>query len=372
MINVYEPHLTQDNLAYAKDALDSSWISSHGKYINLVKDELLTLQESSKYVILCNNGTSATHLMAIGLRYKYPTITNVIVPNNVYVAAWNAFQMNPYYNLIPIDADVTTWNYNLVELDSLIQKTNPNETAILIVHNIGSPVDVPALKLKYPDYVFLEDNCEGFLGRYGHSTYPSRGVPTGSVSFISSVSFFGNKNITSGEGGAIFLNDSDTFEYLNSVRSQGITQRKFVFDKLGYNYRMTNVQAAILYGQLKDLHHILDRKRTIFDQYYNELVGYLNCPYAVRGHSMWMFGCNGSFDANLVMTDMFMNGIETRPMFPPISFHEHLKHFSNVDQENVATYLHKTSVILPSHVNLTKHDVTFITNKLKYAISKHY
>ena len=124
-----------------------------------------------------------------------------------------------------------------------------DNTAILVVHNIGNIINVPKLKLEFPNTVILEDNCEGFLGKYDNKY-------TGTESFASSISFFGNKTITSGEGGAFITNDDDVFEYINKIKSQGQSNEKFIHDVLGYNYRMTNIQAAILYGQLDSLSEI--------------------------------------------------------------------------------------------------------------------
>ena len=90
MIPIYKPFLNKKNLKYAHDAIDSTWVSSQGKYLDYVKDELKSLLGSHK-IILTNNGTTATHLLAISLKYKYPNINKIIVPNNVYVAAWNSF-----------------------------------------------------------------------------------------------------------------------------------------------------------------------------------------------------------------------------------------------------------------------------------------
>jgi perosamine synthetase len=270
MIPIYKPYLNKESLKYAHDALDSTWVSSHGKYLNIVSDKLKELN-NSKHVILTSNGTTATHLMSIGLKYKRPTVKNIIVPNNVYIAAWNSFKIKPDYNLIPLDCDLDTWNTNYDDIwqhlecdERLHQKDiidyldgvaryNSNDTAFLIVHNIGNIVDVPKLKRKYSDYIFVEDNCEGFLGKYGEK-------PSGSESLMSSVSFFGNKTITSGEGGAIFTDDENVYNHLNSVKSHGMTEFKFVFDKLVYNYRITNVQAAILLGQIESINTIKEKK----------------------------------------------------------------------------------------------------------------
>jgi len=358
MINVYEPFLNKENTKYAHDAIDSTWISSHGKYINLIKDSLSELS-GNKYVLLCNNGTTATHLLAIGLKYKYPKVKNLIVPNNVYVAAWNSFLMNPIFNIIPVDSNLETWNMDSKKLDDTISEYSHEDTAILIVHNIGNIINVPQLKIKYPNFTFIEDNCEGFLGEYD-------GFKSGSKSFLSSVSFFGNKTLTCGEGGAVFTDDEDVFEYLNSVRTQGSTSKKFIFDKLGYNYRMTNVQAALLYGQIQSIDSIIENKNKIFEFYRKNLNGYVNFQKNEDNtkNSNWMFGIKyNNFDISKLSLSLYEQGIETRPMFSPISYHKHLKKYS-IDNEN-SEILYKNVMILPSHPNLEKNQISYISNMIK-------
>jgi perosamine synthetase len=364
MINIYEPYLNEINLSYAHDALNSTWISSHGKYLNMIKDDLTELNQS-KYVLLCNNGTTATHLMAIGLKFKYPKIKNIIVPNNVYVAAWNSFLMNPIFNLIPIDSDLKTWNINHEELDKTIKQFSSEDTAILIVHNIGNIINVPNLMGKYPDYVFLEDNCEGFLGEYEYKK-------SGSKSLMSTVSFFGNKTLTCGEGGALFTNDDDIFEYLNSVRSQGSTSRKFIFDKLGYNYRMTNLQAAILKGQIDNLDIILDKKNNVFELYKKNLsdIVYFQEKEDNTKHSNWMIGINLGENVDKISLELYKQGVDTRPMFPIMSEHKHLRIFSDTKKEVNSKILSENCIILPSHPNLQKGDINYICNLIRKNIKK--
>ena len=155
MIPIYSPHFNEENLKYAHDAINSGWISSHGEYLDIVKDELKSLVNCKK-IILTNNGTTATHLMSIALKYKYPNITKIIVPNNVYVAAWNSFLYDKNYELIPIDSDLETWN---IDINKISEKIDEN-TAILVVHNIGNVVNVLDLKRRFPNTVILEDNCK--------------------------------------------------------------------------------------------------------------------------------------------------------------------------------------------------------------------
>jgi len=358
MIPIYKPYLTKENLKYAHDAIDSTWISSQGEYLDLVKNYLKDLLKCNK-IILTNNGTTATHLLALALKYKYPHINKIIVPNNVYVAAWNSFLFDKNYELIPIDADLETWNFDLEKIE---EKLDEN-TAILVVHNIGNIINVPKLKIRFPNTIIMEDNCEGFLGKY-EDKY------TGTDSFASSASFFGNKNITSGEGGIFITNDDDVFDYINTVKNQGQSEEKFIHNILGYNYRMTNIQAAILYGQLLDLDIILNKKEEIFQYYKNNLKDVENLQFQKivdnTVHSNWMFGIRFT-KFNLEKTKdlqlyLYKNGIETRPMFYDIKKHSYL---SNIDCETKnAKILQSQCIILPSFPNLTKSQINFICDKI--------
>jgi len=363
MIPVYKPYLPNHVTKYVHDAIDSSWISSSGEYINKTTDKLKELF-GYKYVLLTNNGTTAGHLMAIGLNYKFK-ITKIVVPNNVYIAAWNAFKMNPIYDFEVIDSNLDTW---CGDYDKFLEN-NPENNNILIVSNINSIINVPYLKNKYPNNIFIEDNCEGFLGKYNNKY-------TGTESYISTVSFFGNKNITSGEGGAVMFSDDNLFDYLNSTRCQGYTNEKFIFDKLGYNYRMTNVQAAILYGQLLHIDEIIQMKQFVFDMYKKllkdeENIIIQNTDYNTET-SNWMFGIRFK-NFNLIKLrelelELYENGIETRRMFPPITYH---KHYKNEICDILNTKLiYETSLILPSYPELNKSQINKITDILKSKINQ--
>jgi len=364
MIPIYKPYFTESNLKYAHDAINSGWVSSQGEYLDLSKNKLKDLLGTKK-VILTSNGTTATHLLALSLKYKYPHIKKIIVPNNVYVAAWNSFLFDKEYELVPIDADVDTWNFDLDKLESAIDE----QSAVLIVHNIGNIINVPNLKKRFPNTIFLEDNCEGFLGKYNDKY-------TGTESFASSVSFFGNKTLTSGEGGAFITNDDDVFEYINTVKSQGQSNEKFVHDVLGYNYRMTNVQAAILYGQLDVMNDIKEKKHKIFQQYKsifktNDKISFQKIDENTI-HSEWMFGMRfnefTSEQKKQLELHLFQHGIDTRPMFYEMSKHNYLSHIKNEDV--IAKKLNDQCLILPSFPQLTESQVNFIGNKILKYINK--
>ena len=218
MIPIYQPYFTQKNLEHAHKAIDSGWISSQGEYLDLSKNKLKELL-GCKRLILTNNGTTATHLLALALKYKHPHITKIIVPNNVYVAAWNSFLFDKNYELIPIDSDLDTWNFDISKIKPLIDEN----TAILVVHNIGNIINVPRLKNLRPDIIFIEDNCEGFTGKY-ENIYSG----TSNSTLCSSISFYGNKIITTGEGGAFLTNDDNIYNYISKAYSQGMSEIKYI------------------------------------------------------------------------------------------------------------------------------------------------
>lgn len=355
-------------MKYAHEALDSTWLSSQGKFLPMVTEKLQELL-GAKYVIPLNNGTSACHLVAKALhRMCKPSVgkKKIIVPDNVYVAAWNAFLFDKDYELIPVEADLATWNYDMNKLDELI--THWPDADVLIVHNIGNVINVPALQRKYPNTHFVEDNCEGFLGKY-------EGLQTGTAAFASAISFFGNKNITSGEGGALVTNFEDVYDYAKCAQGQGQSKKRFVHSELGYNYRMTNVQAAILYGQLEVLPDILSMKQNVFDIYHRTFDGREDIKIQVQEANTqsanWMFGVRIPNSPGYEEAEQYFKyrQIEIRPMFYPISDHIHLKNrpdIFGVDSTNAAI-LNKECFILPSYPELNIGD----QNHIIYSVNEY-
>ena len=358
MIPVYKPYFPKGALRYAHDAISSTWVSSKGKYLNKVKEKLAEIW-GTEYIILTNSGTAANHLMARTLKKKYIERRNLIVPNNVFVAAWNPFIMEGY-ELCPIDAFKETWNIDYEKLGE-----EHWSKAILIVHNLGNIVNVPMLRRKYPNTPFIEDNCEGFGGKY-------EGKPSGTASDMFTVSFFGNKNLTSGEGGAFVTYDEELYSEAYKFWGQGMKEGakiRFIHDDIGHNYRMTNVEAAILYGQLELMNEILEKKRILFDRYTSKFISYMKdlvyfpLPSPGTKSSNWMFamGIKGS---EYYIAKKFLDswGIETRPMFYPITAHGHLKNIKcNIE---IAKILSKEGIILPSYPSLHKEGQDYIIGKV--------
>jgi perosamine synthetase len=358
MIPVYKPYFPKGSLHYAHDAIDSTWVSSQGKYLQLVKDWLADYY-GTEYIILTSNGTTANHLMARAIHKKYPDRKNLICPNNSYVAAWNPFLFDNMFELSPIDAHEKTWNMNYNDRSNMDHRTN----VFLAVHNLGNIVNVPFLKSELKNTIFIEDNCEGFGGWYENDR-------AGAQSEAFTLSFFGNKNVTAGEGGAFITYDEDLYNEAFLFWGQGTAPdgEKFIHADIGHNYRMTNVEAAILLGQLEILEEIEERKEQLFYTYKTHVGLIEGAEMQMRNfgtrHSNWMFGVKFP-KGNYYMAKKFfeMYGIETRPMFYPITAHGHLKNLRTTT--DVAAKLAKEVVIFPSYPNLLLGEIGRITGAMR-------
>jgi len=364
MIFLYKPYLPAKSLKYAYDALSSGWISWRGKYLEKLNKKLSKIS-GCKYVLPVSSGTAATHLVARCLKKRFPKVKKIIAPNSVYVAAWNSFIFNKDFELIIVDADIETWNMDLNLLEKIEKK---NDTAILVVHNLGNPINVPKLKQRYIDIPIVEDNCEGFLGWY-------EGKQTGTDCLCSSVSFFGSKNITCGEGGAFCTNDQELYEYAKLLHSQGQSSELYVHKVLGYNYRMTNIQAALLCGQIEIIDEILEMKKNIFN-YYSNKFNQINGVSIQRIekeciHSNWLFGIKFDYKKNFKYFEEFfrLKGIEVRPFFYSSKKHDHLKNIEIIGGYN-ADVLSESCVLIPSYPELKKKEMDYIIKSVEELVKK--
>lgn len=363
MIPIYKPYLSNYK-KLAINAIDEEWISNHGVYVenacNKLKDIIGT-----KYCILMNNGTSATQCLIYALKYKYPNINKIYIPNNVFIAPINC-ALNIYNHS---QIEVMKINENTLNIDTSEEyiKTLEKNSAVLIVHNLGNIINVPRLKRLRQDLIFVEDNCEGIFGKY-------EDVYSGTQSLCSALSFYGNKTITTGEGGAFLTNDVEIYNYILKLYSHGMSDKRYIHDIIGHNYRMTNVQAAFLFEQLNDINFILNKKKEIFKNYNNiinaniskfknRLINIINEENTIN--SKWMF-CMIIKDINYDHFENYMtnNGISIRPLFYDLRHHKHLKNLNyKYDEVNIFN----NGLFLPSYPELSYNDQLYIINIiLKY------
>lgn len=372
LIPIYKPYLSKYKTSPI-DAINSEWISNHGKYIELATNKLKNFL-NAKHVILMANGTLATHCLFISLRYKHPNITKIYVPNNVYVAVYNSALMEyDMSNLEILKINKNTWN---MEEDADYIMSLETNSAIVIVHNLGGVIDVDRIKQLRPDIVLLEDNCEGLFG-----TYNNKYTGTSDNVLCSSVSFYGNKTITTGEGGAFITNDTELYEHMKRVYSQGMSSKRFVHDIHAYNYRMTNVEAAFLYEQLNDIECILNLKKGIFMNYKlllhdeiqnNRIFLQSNHPNCMNANWMFAIGLTNNNKTIDELNSYFTeNGIEIRPFFYPYYSHNHLKTIMDkTDDWYVSNTLNKEIIMLPSYPELTFEQQQYIVSKIKLLLQE--
>jgi perosamine synthetase len=369
-ISIYNPNISLYSSS-AVEAINSGWISNHGKYIDLASNKLSDILKN-KYTILMANGTCATHCLFLSIKYKYPEIRKIYVPNNAYVAAWNsALMVYATEEIEVMKMNLDTWNIETDEkyIDSLDQNS-----AVLIVHNLGNIINVPRLKKIRPDLIFVEDNCEGLLGKY-NDIYSG----TSCDILCSSISFYGNKIITSGEGGAFLTNHKDIYEHIKKVYSQGMSETRYLHDVHAYNYRMTNIQAAFLYDQLNDLENILANKKQIFYNYETLLQSLINKGKVSlfkkeqnTENADWIFAVRiiGNSKSIEETTNFFKNNnVDIRPFFYPINKHGHLMSIKNDDE--VSELLNKEVIMIPSSPTITLDEQKYIVSILDLFIKLH-
>ncbi len=360
MIPVYKPNI-RPYISTATNELAQGWISNHGEYIARA-ESLLAQICGVRYCILMNNGTSATECLAVALKYKYRIINRIYIPNNVFIAPWSLFYK--HFGLEKLRGlDVTLETYNISADLSSLDRLEKN-SVLLCVHNLGSVVNVPRIVKARPDLIILEDNCEGFLGLYD-------GIKTGSnvTTLASSLSFYGNKTITSGEGGAFLTNDEAIYNFIKIYHSHGQGDKRYIHPISGQNFRMTNIQAALLYEQLGDIQNILERKKNLWENYRRLCV-----ESALRGellktspgteHSYWMFALR-LFSGGYQSFEKFMldRGIEVRPFFYDIRCHEFLRDacvLENIEPTRERGF----GVLLPSYPDLTLADQIYIVSSI--------
>jgi len=358
MIPMYKPFLPKSSLKYVHDVLDRGYVSSgSGQYKKLIEEKLKELV-GCKYVFLMSNGTCAMHLVYKCMQNFYKA-ERVFVPNNVYVGAINPlFYDGNKINVSVLNTNQNTWNAEYENLNIGLG----SGYILLVVHNVGNIVNVLKLKEKYPHALVIEDNCEGFLGKYG-------GKPTGSESVCSAISFYSNKQITSGEGGAFCTNDKELYNYAVKAGGQGMSKKWWVFDVLGYNYRITNIQAALLYGQFDVLSEIRERKRVVFESYRNLLKHeriMFQSPEVDTEPTNWMVGIRILGNTSYARIERFLKDkdIETRPFFYPLSYHTHLKNLLGRHPQSAAERLSRECVLLPSYPELSEKQIKYICDSI--------
>ena len=321
-IPIYKPLLDGNEKKYVNDCIDSSWISSKGAYIKKFEDGISEYIGVKHATAVCN-GTVALHLALLTLGVGEGD--EVIVPTFTYIASVSSIVTA---GASPVFADSLedTWQ---ADPDDIRKKITSRTKAIMAVHIYGHPCDMDEIKKITDEYnLFLIEDCAEALG----SEY--KGKKAGVFGDISTFSFYGNKTLTTGEGGMVITNDDTLNDRAVHFKMHGLAKhREYWHDVIGYNYRMTNICAAIGLAQLESLGNRLKQKRLLAERYIKNLE-YLN-----------------------------EKGVETRPTFYPV--HTMPMFSKKYRRFQTAELIASRGINLPSFPSLTENEIKEICSCIR-------
>ena len=363
-INVCEPLITKNAKKYINDCIDSEWISSAGKYLEDFEKKWSNYCGADEGIAV-TNGTSALQVAFKSLNLQPGD--EVIMPSFTIISCATAI-IEAGGKPVLVDCYPDTWCLNIEQMK---EKVNNRTKAILVVHMFGHPAEMdPIIKIvKRHNLYLVEDAAEA----HG-ATYNNKRV--GSFGDLACFSFYANKLITTGEGGMVLSNNKKLTKKIRSLRNLSFrSDRRFYHTEIGYNYRLTNMQAAIGISQIENLQNHIDikRKNTFL---YNNIIRKMDLPLRLPSENensksvFWMYGVvlkNKKLNAKKLAEKLENRGIETRPLF--LGMHQQpvlkkMKLFNN-EKFPVTEELSRFGLYLPSGLKLNKKKINFICNVLK-------
>ena len=365
-IPVNVPKLSNQEKINVKKCLTSGWISSEGEYVKKFEEDF-SKYNNRIYGVAVSSGTGALEIALKSLDLKRGD--EIIIPTfSIISTALCVIKLG--LKPILVDSDLETWN---MDSEQVIKKISRKTKAIIITHIYGFPVDMrKVLRLaKKKNIKIIEDAAE-MIGQ----TYFKK--KCGSFGDISTFSFYANKHITTGEGGMILTNDKRLYEKCKSLRNLcfGKDNNRFNHDDIGWNYRMTNLQAAIGCGQLKNISKIIRRKREIGRRYISILnkskIIFIQ-PYKLNyaKNIFWVFGVllkkNANISRDRIIKKLLKKNIQTRTFFFPMhkqKIFKKMKVFPKNQKFVNAEYLSKNGFYLPSGLGISNSDIDFVGKTL--------
>jgi len=365
-IPVCEPTLGEKELEYVTEAVKSGWISSAGSYIKKFEEQF------SKYCnvnhgISCSNGTVAIHLAIESLNIGKGD--EVIIPTFTMAATCNAVIYSGAKPVL-IDSELETWNININKIE---EKITPQTKAIMIVHTYGHPVDMDKIKEiadKHNLYI-IEDAAEAHGAEY-------KGKKIGSLSDIACFSFYANKIATCGEGGMLVTNNEQLAERASKLRNHFFGKPRFLHQEVGFNYRLTNIQAALGLAQVEKLDQLVEariKNAKLYNQLLENVEGITTPPEKEWAKNVyWMYGIliQDSFGMSMpeLRKELLKKGVDSRTFF--IGMHKQPAYQSdNSNYPDTSGYfpdsdeLEKKGLYLPSSSHLAKKQIEYIVFTIK-------
>ena len=372
MIPVNTPLLDGNEKKYLIECVETGWISSEGPFVQRFEEEMAVFSQRKHGIAVCN-GTAALEIAvrAVGIGPG----DEVILPTFTIISPAQAISKLGAKPVL-VDSDPASWNMNVSQIEA---KITAKTKAILVVHIYGLPVDMdPVLALceKY-QLKLIEDAAE----MHGQ-TY--KGKPCGSFGDVSIFSFYPNKHITTGEGGMVVTNDDEIAEKCRSYRNLCFKpEQRFVHDEIGWNYRMTNIQAALGVAQLERITAFVEKKHWIgraYSSLLSDLSEHLILPPASTNYSdniYWVFGLilkdHVRINAKEMMAELGKAGIGCRPFFYPMHLQPVYRKLGWYTDESypVAENMAERGFYIPSGLALTEHEIYTVVETLKTVLNRY-
>ncbi|MGH9214181.1 MAG: DegT/DnrJ/EryC1/StrS family aminotransferase [Acidimicrobiales bacterium] len=364
------PSIGQQEQYKALDAIRSGWISPHGPYVEEFEARFAELC-GARHALAVSSGTAALHLALASLRLRPGA--EVIVPTLTYVATANVVR---YMGAEPVFVDVhaASWCIDAAKVaDALTAKTR----GIIAVDLYGHPADMtPLLALAAEHDIWVVEDAAEAVG----ATYAGR--PVGNKATVSAFSFFGNKIVSCGQGGALTVNDDDTYARARRLRNQGRDGSGHPYEaaEVGFNYGLSNVSCAILCAQLDRLDEMLSARRAVIRYYEsslgrNEAVGLRPRPGNGDASAPWLaaatFGTGASPDLrDGLARSLDEAGVETRPFFHPLHLMEPYRSSLCAGPLDVSVRLAQSGLTLPTYVGLPLHDVDAVCRHVLHYLGR--
>lgn len=356
-IPVYQPSLDGNEKQYVNQCLDSSWISSKGEFINRFENAFAQYVKTP-YATSVSNGTVALHLALLAIDILPGD--EIIVPTFTYVASVNTIIQA---GAIPVFVDSLsdTWQ---IDPDDVRRKITPKTRAVMAVHLYGHSCEMETLVSICKEHsLLLIEDCAEALGSFYHAQH------VGTFGDVATFSFFGNKTITTGEGGMVIMKDEAVYKRASQLKNQGVSKEVLYWhDCVAYNYRMTNICAAIGLAQLERIDEVLLKKRQLALWYKQKLTNLpLSFHMEAEGttNSYWM--CSILLDEakhrDALRVHLSHSNVETRPLFYPA--HLMPMYSCQTQKHPVAESLGHRGINLPSWPGLSENDVDYIVNCIK-------
>jgi perosamine synthetase len=365
MIPVNQPLLDGNEKKYLVECIDSGWISSEGPFVQRLEEQMAARVGRKHAVAVCN-GSVALDAAVAALRLGPGD--EVIMPTFTIISCAAAVVRAGAMPVL-VDCDPRTWN---MDSEQVAQRIGPRTRAIMVVHLYGLPVDMGSIQALAARHglAIIEDAAE----MHGQLW---RGRACGSFGDISTFSFYPNKHVTTGEGGMLLTDSDPLAERCRSLRNLAFKPpRRFVHDELGWNLRMTNLQAALGVAQLERLDEFVRRKRAMGRRYTEALRGLsgLQLPLEQTPDAdsiYWVYGVvlddAVPFDADEAMQRLAERGVGCRPFFWPMHEQPVFRRMGLFAGERhpVAERLARRGFYLPSGLALTESQIDTVVDAVR-------